>query len=84
MKTKSHIEAEADGLAELSRLDPTTPSTVKEWIDALSKLDPSLPLYSRCKYTGKTDWTKEEALNTIGLSEMEAGVGHGRYACILY
>lgn len=62
----------------------STPSTVGEWISALRKLNPDLPLYVRCKYTGETDYTQDCPIFTKGLSEMESGEVGFPHACILY
>jgi hypothetical protein len=60
------------------------PATVGEWIAALSKIDPDLPLFVRCKYTGEVDWTKDCPIFTRGLSEMEPGEVGYKHATILY
>ena len=60
------------------------PSTVGEWIEAMSKLDPSLPLFVRCKYTGEVDWTQDCPIYTKGLSAMDNGEVGYKHACILY
>lgn len=64
------------------------PSTVQEWINALKKLPPNLPLYVRSKYTGDVLWTDDHPINVRGLSEMEASKYpkevNRRHACILY
>lgn len=59
-------------------------STVGEWIAALAKLDPSLPLYVRSKYTGDVSWTQDHPVRVRGLSPMEPGVVGRAHACILY
>jgi hypothetical protein len=59
-------------------------STVGEFIKELSKLDPSLPLYIRSKYTREVDYTKDYPVNIKGLSEMEPGEVGQKHACILF
>lgn len=60
------------------------PNTVKEWIAALRKLDPNLPLFVRPKYTGESSWVHDYPIFTKGLHEMEAGEVGYPHATILY
>ena len=60
------------------------PNTVKEWIAALRKVDPSLPLFVGPKYTGESSWVHDYPIYTKGLNEMEAGEVGYPHATILY
>lgn len=59
-------------------------STVGEFIAALQKLPPNLPMYVRSKYSGEVDWTLDYPINVKGLSEMEPGEVGEEHACILF
>lgn len=50
----------------------TKPSNVRDVIEKLQRMPPDLPVYTRSKYTGDTDYTKDYPVNINGISRMEA------------
>ena len=60
------------------------PSTVREMIEALQGFRPDLKIYTRPKYTGEADWTKDYPVNVSGVSEMDKGEVGEEHVCILF
>lgn len=60
------------------------PSTVAEVIEALQKLPPDYPVYTRPKYTGEASWVSDYPIRTTGICEMDVGEVGKKHVCILF
>lgn len=68
------------------------PATVAEVIEALKKLPPNLPVYTRPKYAGEASWTTDYPIRVSGIDEMEGllepedgeSIENSKHVCILF
>ena len=68
----------------MSKESTKKPATVAEVIEALQKLPPNYPVYTRPKYTGEASWTTDYPIRVAGINEMDVGEVGRKHVCILF